>query len=224
MNIFKTATTRLRLIKTLVTCGSLMCFSFPTLAANPDIDINHSTFKIAQLLKQQLAQPENAYQLALQKHVLMDTQQVTLYRYQKDPTSINFNQSHVSMVIDAAGKLKGIARMDPDLARKDQVSTAQAEAIARAFLDQYAPDLIENLDLQWIKPHDEKININTREQVTLTGMKVKCRDRSTGLYFWVIIAPDKSVIVFERDIHWNFAFGGRQTEKWLHDTWLSKHK
>lgn len=51
-------------------------------------------------------------------------------------------------------------------------------------------------------------------------MKVKRRNLTTGLYFWVIVAPDKSVMIFERDIIWDFLRAGRQTEKWLHDSWL----
>ena len=53
-------------------------------------------------------------------------------------------------------------------------------------------------------------------------MKVKCRNSADGTYFWVIVGSDNSVIVFERDIEWDFIRAGRQTEKWLHDDWLRK--
>ncbi len=37
---------------------------------------------------------------------------------------------------------------------------------------------------------------------------------------WVIVGKDNEVITFERDIVWDFVRSGRQTEQWLHDSWL----
>ncbi|MCX8617021.1 hypothetical protein J3U42_01265 [Gilliamella sp. B2923] len=59
--------------------------------------------------------------------------------------------------------------------------------------------------------------------MNLTGVKVKCRDLNTVLYFWTIIAPDETIMVFERDVERDFICAGRQTQKWLHDSGLSQH-
>lgn len=59
----------------------------------------------------------------------------------------------------------------------------------------------------------------------LRGMKVKMRNKSDGLYFWVIVGADKKVMTFERDIYWqNRPYGHRRTEMWLHDQYLIKNK
>lgn len=85
----------------------------------------------------------------------------------------------------------------------------------------YAPDLIGKYKVQWIDRHEEVINIDGIK-TKVAGMKVKCRNLEDGLYFWIVIAPDKSVMIFERDIQWDFIKAGRQTEKWLHDNWFQK--
>jgi hypothetical protein len=36
------------------------------------------------------------------------------------------------------------------------------------------------------------------------------------------VGSDKDVMAFERDIVWITVPGHRQTEKWLHDTWLTE--
>lgn len=51
-------------------------------------------------------------------------------------------------------------------------------------------------------------------------MKVKCKSKRDGRYFWVIVGPGGHVITFERDVVWNAAGSMRQTEMWLHDLWL----
>lgn len=90
------------------------------------------------------------------------------------------------------------------------------------FISQYAPSLKNNYKIQWIEPHDENIVINN-QSINIRGMKVKCRDLNTGLYFWTIVAPDDTIMVFEKDIEWDFIRAGRQTQKWLHDEWLAKN-
>ncbi len=51
--------------------------------------------------------------------------------------------------------------------------------------------------------------------MNLTGVKVKCRDLNTVLYFWTIIAPDETIMVFERDVERDFICAGRQMQKWF---------
>ncbi len=155
----------------------------------------------------------------------MGSANVKLLRFQKAVRSdINLGGEHVSLVIDRHGKLKGMSRMLTSLVadnKRSLPSVADSEQIAREFIRQHAADLYSNIKIQWVKPHDEQISFQANT-VTLTGMKVKCRDSVSGLYFWVIVAADRSVMVFERDIEWNFFQGGRETQKWLHDSWLAE--
>jgi len=72
------------------------------------------------------------------------------------------------------------------LVGKPQPSKEKAQEIAQKFLRTYVPDLIDGLELHWIDKHDEPIRIQhtgKTEKVTLTGMKVKMRNKRDGLWF-----------------------------------------
>jgi hypothetical protein len=43
-------------------------------------------------------------------------------------------------------------------------------------------------------------------------------------WFWLIVGADREVMVFERDIVWANLEGRRQSEKWLHDSWLAEQR
>lgn len=147
---------------------------------------------------------------------------VVPYRYEPTPT-LNLNAPHTSFLINKnTNSLQGFVRLLPEYHEKEiQVSKQDAETAMRNFLISYAPDLLDNFKLNWVDKHDEIILINN-QKIKIAGMKVKCRDLNTGLYFWTIIAPDHSVMIFERDVEWDFLRAGRQTQKWLHDDWLKK--
>lgn len=173
---------------------------------------------------QSLIQPqEQAFSLVLTQNGLHNKSPVTLYRYEPK-TILTFEAMNSSFLInDETQKIQGFARLLPQYdAKQPQVSKEDAEKAMREFATQFAPDLLKNFKIQWIDKHDETIIVDGKK-VKLTGMKVKCRDIDTGLYFWMIIAPDHSVMVFERDVEWDFIRAGRQTQKWLHDSWLQKN-
>lgn len=149
---------------------------------------------------------------------------VDLLRYEKSSTSANYGMENVSFLIRKDGQLEGVSRLLPEFNDTNtQLSEKESEQIALSFLKKYAPDLLINNAIQWIGKHSEEIKENGKK-IKVSGMKVKCRNLTDGLYFWVIVAPDTSIMVFERDIEWDFIKAGRQTEKWLHDEWLAKTK
>lgn len=153
------------------------------------------------------------------KHNGIDAQ---LIRYEKNSKNIHYGQANISFLISKNGRLEGMSWLLPEYTNTDkQLEKNEAESIATSFLNDYAPDLIGKYKVQWIDRHEEVINIDGIK-TKVAGMKVKCRNLEDGLYFWIVIAPDKSVMIFERDIQWDFIKAGRQTEKWLHDNWLQK--
>ena len=96
-----------------------------------------------------------------------------------------------------------------------------AREIALDFLERFAPDLLAQFEIKWIEPHDEVIRTDGAA-LTITGMKVKIFNALDGRWFWIIVGTDGEVAVFERDIVWITIPGHRQTEKWLHDSWLAE--
>jgi len=158
------------------------------------------------------------------RRVMMDGKAAHLSRHvRKDGRNTDWEGEHFSTLIAADGTPKGFADMALDWAAGQPLPThGRAEAVARAFLRQHAPDLLAHMEIHWIAPHDETLRIP--HKLTLTGMKVKMRNRADGRWSWVIVGGDDArVVVFERDIVWIRFPGKRQTEKWLHDAFLKKH-
>ena len=161
-----------------------------------------------------------------QRNVKADGEAATLTRYERrDERNTGLEGEHFSTMVAADGTLKGFANITFDLVGKPLPSRERSEQIAREFLQQIAPDLLPRMEISWIDPHDEPIRVQRDgryETVTLTGMKVKARNLADGRWFWVIVGSDEKPMIFERDIVWITFPGHRQTEKWLHDSWLKE--
>lgn len=161
------------------------------------------------------------------RRVAVDGEPAELVRYQRgDGRNATLGGEHFSTVIAADGRLKGFARMDLDLVGGQLLSREDTRAIAMDFLRVAAPELVPVLEISWIEPHDEPLRVTSNrrtENLTLTGMKVKMRNKADGRWMWVIVGADRKVMVFEREIVWVTFPGHRKTEKWLHDAWLAEN-
>jgi len=140
-----------------------------------------------------------------------------------DKRNAGLGGEHFSAVVATSGRLKGLVRMH--LALRDGTPPSQDEAhdIAMRFLSDHAADLLSRHEVSFIAPHDETIRADGKS-TTSTGMKVKMRNLVDGRWFWVILGADREVMVFERDIVWANLEGRRQSEKWLHDSWLAEQR
>lgn len=160
--------------------------------------------------------------------VSVDGQAAMLTRHERqDQRNAGLEGEHFSTVVADDGTLKGFAHISLDLAGGALPGRERAEEIARAFLQQTAPDLLPGMEISWIEPHDELVRVRRAgrvETVTLTGMKVKARNTADGRWFWVIVGADQRPMVFERDIVWVTFPGHRKTEKWLHDAWFKERR
>lgn len=164
------------------------------------------------------------YREVARRIVAVDGERAELVRHERtDGRNAALGGEHFSTVVAADGRLKGFARMDLDLVGGALPSKDETREIAMDFLRVAAPDLLPVLKISWIDRHDEPLRVarnGVTEDLTLTGMKVKMRNRADGRWMWVIVGADRKVMVFERDIVWITFPGHRKTEKWLHDSWL----
>ena len=144
---------------------------------------------------------------------------VFIYRYGKAGTA-PLGGEHYSVVLTQEGqRILGFTFMDEKFEKGQTLpNREETREIAKAFLEKTSPGLFEKLDNRWIEPHDEVIEV-AGKSVTIRGMKFKCYSPSTKDYTWVIIGATGEVITFETGIIWTL---GRDTEKWLHDSWLEK--
>jgi len=162
--------------------------------------------------------------------VTVDGDPAILIRHERrDGRNAGLMGEHVSLILDPTGRLKGITRMEVTFALTEGgpplPSRDRAREIGMAFLRAHAPDLVDRMRVHWVEAHDETIRVveadGSGRLVTLTGMKMKCRNTEDGRWFWVIVGGGEQVMTFERDIVWITMPGHRQTEKWLHDAWLT---
>lgn len=156
----------------------------------------------------------------------------TAYHLRYEPASTDSPRlcgEHYSAIITPDGILKGETRMDARLSKERGNAALPTEDEARQaaidYLKRKAPDLVDTHTVSWVAPHTEKVMLLSDEvpgglSVTITGMKVKCRNTVDGRWFWVIVGEGGQVITFERDIVWHTMGSLRQTEMWLHDLWL----
>lgn len=162
-------------------------------------------------------------------YILIDISQVKVnnkdaycFRYEKNKTK-TLGGEHLSFILTKSlpYTILGFTIMDEKYMDKKQLSKKQAEVIATHFLKQIDSSFYKELELQWVDLHIEEIEINAQKKV-IEGMKCKYYRPSHKDYAWVIVGHDSSVITFERDILWSNGMQKRITEKWLHDSWLSK--
>lgn len=165
-----------------------------------------------------------SHQETVRRRVAVDGEPAELTRYERrDGRNAGLEGEHFSTVVATDGTLKGFANLSLDLVGKPLPTRSRTEAIARGFLQSHAPELLPQMQISWIEPHDEPLRVQREgrtETLTLTGMKVKARNLADGRWFWVIVGADERPMVFERDIVWINFPGHRKTEKWLHDSWL----
>ncbi|NVD99199.1 hypothetical protein [Massilia sp. BJB1822] len=172
-------------------------------------------------LPESLQAPAGFETLASARTVSLDGQSVWHLRHQRsDGANTELGGEHYSLVLDQQGGLLGMSCFSQTLCSGELPSPVQAQRRAYDWLEQHAPDLLSGHAVLWIEPHEEVLQADGRQH-TLRGMKVKCRNENDGRYFWVIVGHGGVVQTFERNIIWNDARSRRQSEKWLHDSWLS---
>lgn len=187
--------------------------------------MNQTTTPLPVRLDARLQPPAGFDQLCSVNAVALDGVPAWHLRYQRrDGSNADLGGEHYSMVLSQGGHLLGKTWFNAELCGGVLPTAAQAQRIAYSYLEQHAPDLLPGMALQWVQQHEETLHIGqaggARQTRSLTGMKVKCLNQADGRYFWVIVGPGGVVLTFERNIVWDTARGQRQTEKWLHDSWL----
>jgi hypothetical protein len=189
-----------------------------------------NNIQASELVKQFLPIPDG-YKVSFYQEAHHDKLLVIHIRLSKNDINELFME-HFSVTIDQKNKqLMGVIHLDKNFETDDYIDEEKAETIALDFLRKNAPDLLDTVEVRWIRPtrkipqtppHDEGFKLDTGE--IITGMRVKLWANNTKKYAWVIVGANGQVINFERDIIWSTLKHRRTTEKWLHDDWLTKKK
>jgi len=189
---------------------------------NMEIKVNQALLPVAEKYKSNIAVDAADYNLVYYlKDKIRDTA-AHIYRFESGGKmgSITYNAPHITVVVDEKGILKGFSHLGAKMKGENNLAEQRCKQLALSFFSRYASDLTD-VNYQWVDDQTFPIVIN-RTKSNLRAKWVKYRDRKTGYYLWVILAPDGSIMEFDRDIYWNFLRGGRVNELWLRDDWFEK--
>jgi len=187
--------------------------------------------EVQKIVEQCISIPQG-YKLSSHGEVTHDKLPVMYARFTKNPDKKeDLFVEHFSVTIDRKNnRLMGVMYLDRCFDDQRYIDEGQAEEIALNFIKENAKDLLDTLEIRWIRPtrkipqsppHDEGFKLKSGE--IITGMRVKMWANNTKKYAWVIVGVNGQIINFERDIVWSTLRHRRTTEKWLHDDWLAEN-
>jgi hypothetical protein len=170
------------------------------------------------------------FKLASYELVAHDNTPVYWLRFHKENSQTSLGGEHFSCTISKEDhKLMGLMHLEDKFDTDSCIEEEKAKEIALKFLKDHAEDLIDTVEIRWIRPtrkipiaspHDDGFTLNSGK--IITGMRVKLWANNNKTYAWVIVHPSGEVISFERDIIWNTLKRRRTTNRWLHDSWIKE--
>ncbi len=168
------------------------------------------------------------FEAASVHHVTHDGEPIVLVRYKKKNQVNQYGGEHFSLTFTEKTKtLKGFMHLEEQFDTDVVPDEETAQKIAFEFLKKHAADIVDSVEVRWIRPlnkkpvsspHDDPFFLNSG--TAIIGMRVKLLIQSNNKYGWVIVGKNGHIITFERDICWDTVKKCRATERWLHDNWV----
>lgn len=148
---------------------------------------------------------------------------VVLFRFQPPGTKpVNFFGRHFSVIFDSKSNLVGMLRIKPEWAGMSAASVNRAEATAALFIRRYVPALWRFIKSQKVEIREFEIMREDETETSISGVLSTFYDHKRDTTFFVMVAPDGSVMAFERDLPNDGIDFGRAVENWLYDAYLYK--
>lgn len=148
---------------------------------------------------------------------------VVLFRFQPPGTKpVNFFGRHFSVIFDSKSNLVGMLRIKPEWAGMGAASVNRAEATAALFIRRYVPALWRFIKSQKVEIRELEIMRGDEIEASISGVLSTFFDHKRNTTFFVMVAPDGSVMAFERDLPNSGIDFGRSAENWLYDAYLYK--
>lgn len=212
-------------LKNCLLIGILFIICFPVYTQNniPMNEQGQMLLSAAITFKDKISPDAKDYNLVSSLKNKINDDNVFIFRFEPIPSkSLTLHGEHATVILDTQSRLKGYSHISPKMKGSNDIPERQAMVLAIEFFHDYARDIYKSTDFQWTNSHKEKVKGNDGKEISISGSWVKFREKQTGEYLWVILAPDGSIMEFDRDIVWSFFKGGRVNELWLRDEWLGK--
>lgn len=162
----------------------------------------------------------DGYELRSISTVVQDNVDAWVFRYEKSSGENNgMGGEHYSFTItQETHKILGMIWLDQRFKQGHPLPSSDDMApIVKAFLQKVEPGLFERSENRWIRPEDFEIKV-AGETMTVTGLRYKLYMPADNKWGWVIVATGGQIMAFEQEMIW---LGGRISEMWLHDDWVS---
>lgn len=148
---------------------------------------------------------------------------VVLFRFQPPGTQpINFFGRHFSVIFDNRSDLVGMLRIKPEWVGLRPTSRNNAAATAALFIRRYVPSLWRFIESQNVETLNFEIGRDDDSSDSITVVLSTFYDHKRDTWFFVLVAPDGSVMAFERDLPNPEIDFGKSVENWLYDAYLYK--
>lgn len=146
---------------------------------------------------------------------------VIIFRFQPPgTTSINFYGRHFSVLFDSKSDLIGMLRVKPEWTKMDRPDQKRAAATAILFIRRFTPALWRYTKSQIVKARDMEVIREDGQEATIKGVLSVFYDDRRETYFFVMIAPDGTVMAFERNLPDGAIDFGLAGRNWLYDSYL----
>lgn len=174
-------------------------------------------------LRDQVARDERDFYPAFCGAGMLNGSYVILFRFQPPDTEpINFYGRHFSVLFDSKSDLIGMLRVKPEWAKMSRADRGRAEATAMLFIRIFAPSLWRYTKSRTVEMRDFKVSRDGDETSIIEGVLSLFYDQKRKTYFFVLVAPDGTVMAFERDLPNDAVDFGQAEETWLYDSYLEK--
>lgn len=147
---------------------------------------------------------------------------VILFRFQPSGTErVDLYGRHFSVLFDNKSDLIGMLRVKPEWAEMGRANFKRAAA-AMFFIRRFTPELWRYTKSQTLETRDIEVKRPDGRMSVVKGVLSLFYDSKRKTYFFVLIAPDGTVMVFERNLPSYAEDFGWAGENWLYDSCLEK--
>lgn len=146
---------------------------------------------------------------------------VVLFRFQPPDTEpLNFFGRHFSVLFDSDSDLIGMLRVKPEWADMSRADQKRAAATSALFIRRFTPGLWRYVGSQTVKHRDFEFRRSDGSAAVIKGVLSTFYDSKRRTYFFVMAAPDGSVMAFERNLQSGAVDFGETGRNWLYDAYL----
>jgi len=177
----------------------------------------------AEMWRDVIAVEEKSFYPAFAAAGIQNGMYVVFFRFQPPGTEpVNFHGRHFSVMFDSGSNLVGMARIRPEWAGMNAASERRAADMALLFIRRFTPGLWRFRNSQLLEARSIEVKRESGENAVIETMMSFFYDDRRQSGFFVMVAPDGSVMAFERNVSPVAAKEGLVEENWLYDTYLER--